>query len=81
MIKDGIRGNTKVGDVKSFNKGDDFYCEIGPACFSEFIWKTGAHSFSMRARTVEGWTMWSPTVHFHIESVVGMMTHIEHNEL
>merc|ERR1712222_48445 len=81
LIKDGIRDNTKVGDVKSFNKGDDFYCEIGPACFSEFIWKTGAHSFSIRARTVEGWTMWSPTVHFHIESVVGMMTHIPHNEL
>merc|ERR1739845_195559 len=48
--KDGKRENAAaVGKVKSFSKGDDHFCDLPPACFAEFIWKVGVHTFSMRA--------------------------------
>jgi len=80
--KGGKRENAeKVGKVKSFSKDDDYFCQLPPACFAEFISTVGVHSFSMRAHAAKGWTIWSPNYHFEIPSLVGLAVHLPHNEL
>lgn len=83
FIEDGKRKDAEVlGEVKNFSRKDPFFCEIGPACFTEFVWTVGSHSFSLRAHTAaKGWTEWSPSHHFQIEPVVGLMTYVSHTEL
>lgn len=78
----GERVEVAVGEVETIREGESRFCEIGPACFLELVWRKGRHGFSFRAHTEEkGWTIWGPTLYFKIKFEVGRLTHVTHDEL